>query len=102
MIATRLVLPDRLRGCTECLDAFGERNLRLGFGLGAVVAVAPCEEGLAEPRECALPLDEVGGVPVEALGGLRLALSLAPQLPLFRGELLLPCLDGALAGLELG
>jgi hypothetical protein len=101
MTAIRLLLPDRLRRCTERLDALGERNLGLGLPLRVVVAVPTREEGLAEPRECTLALDEVGGVPVEALGRLRLALSLAPQLPLLRGELLLPRLDGALAGLEL-
>ena len=46
----------------ERLDPFAERDLGLGLRLGPVVAVAAREEGLAESRERALPLDEVGGV----------------------------------------
>jgi hypothetical protein len=100
---TLSVLPDALGRRAQRLEPFGERDVSLlRMRLGLRLAVAPREERLAEAGKRALSLGEVGRMPVETFGRLRLALGFAPQLALPGLELLLFRRNRALAGLELG
>lgn len=114
-------------GCVaQRLQAVGEGDLGLPAPLRLDVAVSTRQEPLPESGKRSLTLGEIGGVPVEALGELRLPLGLPPELAfprfqllffpgdrtlarleladrrLARGELLLSALDVGVPGVELG